>query len=207
MSASGATAGLLPAKGATLDIFGRKISWDALLVAGAGLAGVIFLYKYGQGGGSISPMSTVGSSGGGGDTGTTGTVPSGNPIAGPGDNSPYAGSNPYQTSYYSGGAGATSGGGASTPAPTQQGGFVPVQGTTYSVPVASSSYMPSGQTGLVAGPTSSAPAPTVSSAPSSGGPSIGFSQGGYVAPSPSSPPPPATAPVPAAPGGGGAFAP
>lgn len=42
-------------QGQTLTIFGRKISWDALLIAGAGLAGVILLYKAGQ------PSTAVGS--------------------------------------------------------------------------------------------------------------------------------------------------
>lgn len=43
-------------KGAGLTIAGQKISWDAILVAGAGVLGVILLYRAGQ------PSTAIGSS-------------------------------------------------------------------------------------------------------------------------------------------------
>jgi len=75
MSPAAATAGILPPKGATVSILGRKVSWDALLVAGAGLLGVVFLYKIGQPTQQGSPMSTVDPSGGGADAASLSTVP------------------------------------------------------------------------------------------------------------------------------------
>lgn len=43
--------------GKTVTIFGRKISYDALLLAGASLVGIIFMYKIGQAGGQ--PMVSI----------------------------------------------------------------------------------------------------------------------------------------------------
>jgi len=76
----GAAAALIPgAKGATVSILGMKVSWDAILVAGAGLVGVIFLYKLGQPSGQIAPSSTVDPSGGGADATMISTVPADTP--------------------------------------------------------------------------------------------------------------------------------
>jgi hypothetical protein len=44
------------AKGSQFSIAGRKISWDALLIAAAGVAGVVFLYKAGQPGTSVGSV-------------------------------------------------------------------------------------------------------------------------------------------------------
>lgn len=74
------------AKGSTFSLFGKKISWDALLVAGAGIAGVILLYKAGQPGagalGSAAPTDPTGASSSLTDFGSTAltdpTVPLGN---------------------------------------------------------------------------------------------------------------------------------
>jgi hypothetical protein len=70
--AGAAPSTLLPPKGATVDILGHKVSFDALLIAGAGLLGVFFLYKVGQptGNASANPLSTVDPGGGGTPTAT-----------------------------------------------------------------------------------------------------------------------------------------
>jgi hypothetical protein len=199
---SPAAAGILPTQGATVSILGQKVSWDALLVAGAGLVGVLFLYKVGQPTSTTtSPLSTVDPTGGGADAAALSTVPAAPPgpfdyssaagYAGPGVIAPGPGA----------GAGPT---GPSAPSPAGP-VTVPVPGASYQVPVASGSYIPSGAGGLDAG-TTSGPAPAPSTAPSLGGPSTGYTQGSYTAPSPSSPPPPSTAPAPAG-GGGGNFQP
>src|SRR5439155_4169035 len=71
-----------PGKGSTFTIAGRKISWDALLVAGGGIVAVILLYRAGQpvSSGSATPVDT---SGGGGTLASLGTLPSAIPPSDP----------------------------------------------------------------------------------------------------------------------------
>jgi len=63
------------AKGATVSVLGRKISWDALLIAGAGVAGVFFLFRAGQPVASLPAASLL-------PAGSTSSVDSGAPPLG-----------------------------------------------------------------------------------------------------------------------------
>ncbi len=59
------TSAILPAKGASVTIAGHKFSWDAILIAAAGLVGVFFLYKAGQPvAGTVVPGTSTDTSGG-----------------------------------------------------------------------------------------------------------------------------------------------
>lgn len=51
-------------KGATVSVFGRKVSWDAILIAGAGVAGVIFMFRAGQPAGAALDTGSAVDSGG-----------------------------------------------------------------------------------------------------------------------------------------------
>lgn len=198
----GAT-GILPGKGATVTIFGRKVSWDAILIAGAGVLGVIFLYRAGQPGSSIGSALPLGIDPGAGIPGGIPTAPTD-----PGS-STLPGGFPSTTPPYAGPQGGPPGpsgpGPLPNPSPPTSGGpgvgFD--QGSYYAPPVNYSAQNAQDWFSFLFGPT--LPSASVYQAvpaqgPPSGGPGIGPTQGGYVAPAGASS---YTPPAPSAPGMGG----
>ena len=100
-----------PAKGQTVSILGKKVSWDALVVAGAGVIAAIFLYRAGQPG-AAAPTDVAAGGGSSSDSGLSSTIPVAAPSFAP---------NAYVPFSSSGGRGAGSilGGGPAAGSPTQ----------------------------------------------------------------------------------------